>query len=184
MKKKRPFRDKRVRHPRGRWLHLLSRLVLPTGTKGPLLSRLPDWRSWLGNRDNSGFPTGTNQRFCSSVVDCLGCATGFFYRIYRKSKIHGHSLNLSDCVTQVHILQNCRFDSLNLTFGVIWVHIVSKCRYDPLNLASCVMQVYVLLKCSFISQIKYGMIKYYAFKPIIIFIASFSNSFCCPFSFS
>ena len=49
MKKKRPFvpvgntnRDKRVRQPRGRWLHLLSRLVLPTGTKGPLLSRLPD----------------------------------------------------------------------------------------------------------------------------------------------
>ena len=47
-KKKRPFvpvgntnRDKRVRQPRGRWLHLLSRLVLPTGTKGPLLSRLP-----------------------------------------------------------------------------------------------------------------------------------------------
>ena len=40
MKKKRPFvpvgntnRDKRVRQPRGRWLHLLSRLVLPTGTK-------------------------------------------------------------------------------------------------------------------------------------------------------
>ena len=57
MKKKRPF------VPRGRWLHLLSRLVLPTGTKGPLLSRLPDpgqkgtpfvpaWWSWLGNRDN------------------------------------------------------------------------------------------------------------------------------------
>src|SRR6185312_15320136 len=49
MKKKRPFvpvgntnRDKRVRQPRGRWLHLLSRLVLPTGTKCPLLSRLPD----------------------------------------------------------------------------------------------------------------------------------------------
>ena len=70
-------RDKRVRQPRGRWMHLLSRLVLPTGTKGPLLSRLPDpgqkgtpfvpdWRSRLGNRDNSGFPTGTNQRFCSS----------------------------------------------------------------------------------------------------------------------
>ena len=66
-----------MRQPRGRWLHLLSRLVLPTGTKGPLLSRLPDpgqkgtpfvpdWRSRLGNRDNRGFPTGTNQRFCSS----------------------------------------------------------------------------------------------------------------------
>jgi len=27
---------------------------------------VPDWRSRLGNRDNSGFPTGTNQRFCSS----------------------------------------------------------------------------------------------------------------------
>src|SRR6185503_6929826 len=27
---------------------------------------VPDWRSWLGNRDNSGFPTGTNQRFSSS----------------------------------------------------------------------------------------------------------------------
>ena len=58
---------------------LLSRLVTPIGTKGPLLSRLPDpgqkgtpfvpdWRSRLGNRDNSGFPTGTNQRFCSSVL--------------------------------------------------------------------------------------------------------------------
>ena len=53
--KKRPFvpvgntnRDKRVRHPRGRWLHLLSRLVLPTGTKGhPLLSRtgVPCWET-------------------------------------------------------------------------------------------------------------------------------------------
>ena len=65
---------------------LLSRLVLPTGAKGcashvgagctfcpgcqtrdkrapPFV---PDWRSRLGNRDNSGFPTGTNQRFCSS----------------------------------------------------------------------------------------------------------------------
>ena len=27
---------------------------------------VPDWRSRLGNRNNSGFPTGTNQRFCSS----------------------------------------------------------------------------------------------------------------------
>ena len=27
---------------------------------------VPDWRSRLGNRDNRGFPTGTNQRFCSS----------------------------------------------------------------------------------------------------------------------
>ena len=34
--------NKRVRQPRGRWLHLLSRLVLPTGTKCLLLSRLPD----------------------------------------------------------------------------------------------------------------------------------------------
>ena len=76
MKKKGHFvpvgtnRDKRVRQPRGRWQHLLSRLVLPTGTKGPLLSRLPDpgqkgtpfvpdWRSRLGNWDNSGFPTGS-----------------------------------------------------------------------------------------------------------------------------
>src|SRR6185503_15381888 len=65
---------------------LLSRLVTPTGTKGcashvgagctfcpgcqtrdkrapPFV---PDWRYRLGNRDNSGFPTGTNQRFCSS----------------------------------------------------------------------------------------------------------------------
>ena len=56
----------------------MSRLVLPTGTKGLLLSRLPDpgqkgtpfvpdWRSRLGNRDNRDFPTETNQRFCSSV---------------------------------------------------------------------------------------------------------------------
>src|SRR6185437_2201397 len=54
MKKKRPFvpvgntnRDKRVRQPRGRWLHLLSRLVTP-GTKGhPLLSRtgVPGWET-------------------------------------------------------------------------------------------------------------------------------------------
>ena len=29
---------------------------------------VPDRRSRLGNRDNSGFPTGTNQRFCSSVL--------------------------------------------------------------------------------------------------------------------
>ena len=28
---------------------------------------VPDRRSRLGNRDNSGFPTGTNQRFCSSA---------------------------------------------------------------------------------------------------------------------
>ena len=50
--------------------------------KSPLLSRLPDsgqkgtpfvpdWCSRLENRDNSGFPTGTNQRFCSSVYDVL-----------------------------------------------------------------------------------------------------------------
>ena len=40
-------RDKRVRQPRGRWLHILSRLVLPTGTKGPLLSRtgVPGWET-------------------------------------------------------------------------------------------------------------------------------------------
>src|SRR6185437_9680505 len=92
MKKKGSFvpvgntnRDKRVRQPRGRWLHLLSRLVLPTGTKGPLLYRLPDpgqkgtpfvpdWRSRLGNRDNRGFPTGTNQCICSSE-------SAFWYRV-------------------------------------------------------------------------------------------------------
>src|SRR6185312_128814 len=34
---------------------------------------VPDWRSRLGNRDNSGFPTGTNQRFCSSVIKCNLC---------------------------------------------------------------------------------------------------------------
>ena len=27
---------------------------------------VPDWHSRLGNRDNRGLPTGTNQRFCSS----------------------------------------------------------------------------------------------------------------------
>ena len=32
---------------------------------------VPDWRSRLGNRDNSGFPTGTNQRFCSSVYNTV-----------------------------------------------------------------------------------------------------------------
>ena len=68
-KKKKPFvpvgntnRDKRVHQPRGRWQHLLSRLVLPTGTKGPLLSRLPDpgqngtpfWTTGV-----SGWETGT-----------------------------------------------------------------------------------------------------------------------------
>ena len=71
-------------------MDLLSRLVTPTGTKGCarhvalaaptkgcFWSRLPDpgqkgtpfvpdRRSRLGNRDNNGFPTGTNQRFCSS----------------------------------------------------------------------------------------------------------------------
>jgi len=70
---------------------ILSRLVTPTGTKGcashvgagctfcpgwcyqPNTNRdkrssfVPDWRSRLGNRDNRGFPTGTNQCFCSSV---------------------------------------------------------------------------------------------------------------------
>ena len=30
------------------------------------------------------------------MVDCLGCATGFFYHIYGKNKIHGYPLNLSD----------------------------------------------------------------------------------------
>ena len=43
----------------------LSRLLDP-GQKGTLF--VPDWRSRLGNRDNRGFPTGTNQRFCSSEV--------------------------------------------------------------------------------------------------------------------
>ena len=50
-------------------------LAAPTGTKGHLLSRLPDPGQKgtpfcpglaLGNRDNTGLPTGTNQRFCSS----------------------------------------------------------------------------------------------------------------------
>ena len=66
MKKKRHFvpvgntnRDKRVRQPCGRWQHLLSRLVLPTVTKGHLLSRLPD----LGQKGNPfcpglAFPVG------------------------------------------------------------------------------------------------------------------------------
>ena len=30
-------------------------------------SFVPDWHSRLGNRDNMGFPTGTNQHFCSSA---------------------------------------------------------------------------------------------------------------------
>ena len=54
-------------------MDLLSRLVTPIGTKGCFLSRLPDpppfvpaWRSRLGNWDNRGFLTGTNQCFCSS----------------------------------------------------------------------------------------------------------------------
>ena len=49
MKKKGPFgpvdntnRDKRVRQPRGRWQHLLSRLVLPTGTK---VTGVPGWET-------------------------------------------------------------------------------------------------------------------------------------------
>ena len=73
-----PGRDKRGGLATGTKSTLLSRLVLATGTKGPFLSRLPDpgqkdtppfvpnWHSRLGNRDNGGFPTGTNQRFCSS----------------------------------------------------------------------------------------------------------------------
>ena len=55
--KKEPFvpvgntnRDKRVRQPRG---------------AAPFV---PAWRSRLGNRDNRGFPTGTSQRFCSSIL--------------------------------------------------------------------------------------------------------------------
>ena len=51
---------------------------LPTGTKGPLLSRLldpgqkgppfvPPWRSRLGNRDNRIFLIGTKGLFYSSV---------------------------------------------------------------------------------------------------------------------
>ena len=77
----------------------MSRLVTPTGTKGcashvgagctfcpgchtrdkrapPFV---PDRRSRLGNRDNCGFPTETNQRFCSSGLNkrkhlpCLFC---------------------------------------------------------------------------------------------------------------
>ena len=59
--------------------HVDTGCTLPTGTKGPLLSRLPhpgqkgtpfvpDWRSRLGNRDNRSFPTGTNQYFCSSEM--------------------------------------------------------------------------------------------------------------------
>ena len=30
---------------------------------------VPAWRSRLGNRDKKGFPTGTNQDFCSSVQE-------------------------------------------------------------------------------------------------------------------
>ena len=43
---------------------------------------VPDWRSRLGNRDNSGFPTGTNQRFCSS-----------------------DSINLNNLITEMHIIE-------------------------------------------------------------------------------
>ena len=32
---------------------------------------VPDWRSRLGNWDNRGFPTGTNQLFCSSVPSII-----------------------------------------------------------------------------------------------------------------
>ena len=69
-KKKRHFvpvgntnRDKRVRQPRGRWQHLLSRLPDP-GQNGTSFS--PGLTFRLGIRDNRGFPTETNQYFCSS----------------------------------------------------------------------------------------------------------------------
>ena len=55
----------------------MSRLVTPTGTKGCAshvalaAPFVPAWRSRLGNQDNRGFPTGTNERFCSSVTDAF-----------------------------------------------------------------------------------------------------------------
>ena len=52
---------------------LLSRMPDP-GQKGTPF--VPDWCSRLGNPDNSGFPTGTNQRFCSSGCCCTPCSCG------------------------------------------------------------------------------------------------------------
>ena len=64
-------------HHRRAWQHLWSWLVFSTGTKGTLLSQVPNpgwqppplvppWRSRLGIRDNRGFLTGTNHLFCCS----------------------------------------------------------------------------------------------------------------------
>ena len=84
MKKKRPFvpvgntnRDKRVRQTRGAGSTFCPGCQTRDKRAPPFV---PDWRSRLGNRDNRGFPTGTNQRFLVVEAAMVGahtaCATG------------------------------------------------------------------------------------------------------------
>ena len=70
-------RDKRVCQARGAGSPFCPGWYYQSGQKGAFYPGcqtrdkrappfIPAWRSRLGNRDNKGFPTGTNQRFCSS----------------------------------------------------------------------------------------------------------------------
>src|SRR6185437_604987 len=106
MKKKRHFvpvgntnRDKRVRQPRGRWLHLLSRLVLPTETKGPLLSRLPDPGHLLLSRTGvPGWETGTTAVSQPGQINVFVVVTpSSTFMTMRPNTRGGSSMTLSRC---------------------------------------------------------------------------------------
>jgi len=44
---------------------------------------VPAWHCWLGNRDNRGFPTGTNQCFCSSEGHQIWEVGGEIWKAYQ-----------------------------------------------------------------------------------------------------
>ena len=69
---------------------------------------VPDWRSRLGNRDNSGFPTGTNQRFCSSVeVHRLPSSPStVFARVCRMLQANVSRVSEQCCKYFMRVLQN------------------------------------------------------------------------------
>ena len=72
---------------------------------------VPDWRSRLGNRDNSGFPTGTNQRFCSSVsplpISLIACSLSaavshqIKLNVFLKKFSLFSVLSLNRCITEM-----------------------------------------------------------------------------------
>ena len=103
MKKKRHFvpvgntnRDKRVRQPR--WCYQPGQKVLfcpgcqTRDKRAPPF--VPDWRSRLRNRDNRGFPTETNKRFCSSACSCMSFPIKILKILYLRISVTPYLLYL------------------------------------------------------------------------------------------